>query len=139
MEPFLDPYFKTSYLNSADTLVVEWPSVSEDNKVAVKASLNAFINYLHNHPIKRLLIDGSKSVVTIGVEEYSNLVLDFSMELTATPLERIARVQSPDPAREKIVNHDTVPIYSSYYSIKFQEFQSQKEALCWLILPYQNN
>jgi uncharacterized protein YqgV (UPF0045/DUF77 family) len=118
-----------NYTPDTDILSVDWPDFEPYEMVELKESLNKIIEILKSYDVKNLLIDASKARINMNDKEYFAVISEFAAKLRDTRMQRVARVMSSDPERERNVNIVRQENVLSYY---FQDFKSRADALRWL-------
>ena len=117
-----------------DILSVKWPDITNFIKSEVQYSFKLLIDAIRHYDVKKLLIDSRHNVVEIPDPEYKSLMLQFSQDLVATRLQKVARIVSFDANRENKVRAVTEQIRPQLkMTLQSENFGTEAEALAWLI------
>lgn len=122
---------KLDYNSATDVLSVEWPDIHGYNVEEIRAALGDIVLNIRNFGVRRLLVDSTKAAISISNVEYDRLATWFVRELVASPIEKVARLESGDAAREAWV---ASLVKACRTAVAFRSFASKEEALKWLEL-----
>jgi len=129
---------KLDYNPTTDILVTSMPDVRQFGLSEVSFCLGLIVDSIKNYDIKYLLLDSSKSVVEVENEAYKAVTSKFVMDLMSTRLKKIARLGTTDPVREgkstKVASELREQVN---LPVEFQNFNSQTEAMDWLLTARQ--
>lgn len=128
-----DGLIELNYDVKDDILSVKWPDITNFIKSEAQYSFKLLIDAIRHYDVKKLLIDSRHNVVEIPDPEYQTLMLQFSHDLVATRLQKIARIVSFDVNREQKVQAVSEQIRPQLKTtLHTQNFQTEAEALAWL-------
>ena len=96
-------FIKLGYDPLTAILSVDMPTVDTVNMPEVKPTLESIVEHVRDYDVKRLLVDARKTKVEVGEETYAFMVAEFSCELVATHLQKLARIVTSSPERENVV------------------------------------
>ncbi len=117
----------------SDILRVKWPDITAFIKLEVQYSFKLLIDNVRHCDVKRLLIDSRHNTVEIPDVEYKGLMWQFSQDLLATRLQKVARIVSTDVARENKVKAVSEEIKAQLtMTLQSQNFENEADALVWL-------
>ncbi|RNI29240.1 hypothetical protein [Rufibacter latericius] len=130
---YQDSILQLEYDPATDILEMEWPDLEPAQLPEVKQALKVMVETVRDYDVKKLLVDGSKSSVSISDEENTSLVLKLAQDFTATRLQKIARVESTDLKTETNVaeNHHKIQ-QSMVINFQMLNFPDRSTALAWL-------
>jgi len=127
---------KLDYNPTTDVLVTSMPDVRQFGLSEVNFCLGLIVDSIKNYDIKYLLLDSSKSVVEADNESYKAITTKFALDLMHTRLKKIARIGTTDANREeKSAKVATEIRQGMNLPVEFQNFNSQAEAMGWLLTP----
>jgi len=123
-----------SYDTATDILSVNWPDLIDTPMPEIENSLHKLAKSIAHFDVKKLLLDLSTSVIGVDENQYLKLILDFMNSLTATRLEKMARVMASNPAQEDRLLEFSRDIKTQVY-LPFQtkSFNNKTDALLWLM------
>src|SRR5687768_3138784 len=90
------------YDPATDILSLDWPDVKDFLVPEVERELKVLIDTIKHYDVKKLLIDTSKADVEVNGAEYQVFLTNFANTLKDTRLQKIARVGTSNPEREKL-------------------------------------
>jgi hypothetical protein len=122
---------KLNYNPATDVLSVEWPDIHGYNVEEIRAALGDIVLNIRNFGVRRLLVDSRKAVISISNGEYDRMTTQCIKELVASPIEKVARIESGDAAREAWV---AGLVKARGAAIAFRNFATREEAVKWLEL-----
>ncbi|MBB6613031.1 hypothetical protein H7F15_18465 [Pontibacter sp. Tf4] len=117
-----------------DVLDVAYPDLHDYLIPEIKNSINIILETIVNYNIKKMLLDASNTVVSIGHEESHEISMYLAKGLVRTCLQKVARVQSPNTVLEER-SDKTIQVIENTLQLPFelQNFTTKEEALLWLI------
>lgn len=127
---FQNGFVRLVYDPSKDILSVEMPSVNYDLAADFKKALDIVVENVRNYDVKRLLVDARQSVIELEMEEYGAIVTQFSYDIKATRLQKVARVVSDSRERENMVRRvmdEVQPV------LVMKSFTDVPSAIEWLV------
>lgn len=128
-----DDLLALNYDVRTDILNVRWPDIKDTPVADLEASFQKLLNAVNHYDVKKLLIDSSKSVVTMDDKIYKPLVFKLVFALNATRLEKMARVMSENDLREsRLKSYAAEMRYQETLRFAAREFATQPLALAWL-------
>lgn len=119
------------YNPTTDVLSVEWPDIHTYNMDEIRSALGDIVLNIRNFGVKRLLIDSRKTVIGISNGQYEKITTQFIKDIIASPIEKVARMESADAARETRL---AGLISGCRMTIAFRNFATKEEAVKWLEL-----
>jgi len=119
------------YDPATDILSLNWPDVKDFLLPEVKRELKVLIDTIKHYDVKKLLIDTSKAKVEVTDAEYQAFVSAFVSTLKDTRLQKLARIGTNNPNREKISDQAKETSQIDLF-MEFRSFNSGPEALAWL-------
>ena len=124
------------YNPGADIMEVVYPDVDGIMLSEVKHSLTIMVDNIRHFDVKKLLIDASKTVITISEEEDEALIRQLAAELAKTRLQKVARIQPLDPLREKQAQKNIERAKEEgLLPYRVKSFAEKTEAIDWLLSP----
>ncbi len=129
-----DSLLSLRYDAATDILSVDWPDLIDTPLPEIENSLYKLSKSIAHFDVKKLLLDLSTSVIGVDENQYQKLVLDFMASLTATRLEKMARIMAQNPAQEDRLLEFSRDIKNQVY-LPFQtkSFSTKTDALAWLM------
>ncbi|MFT2009101.1 hypothetical protein ACMA1I_10535 [Pontibacter sp. 13R65] len=122
---------RLEYNPVTDILVVEWPDIYSYTISEANHTLQAIINAIKHYDVKKLLIDGRRTIIGIPQSEYEIILQNFSRELKDSRLKMVARIESENATKELQMKQLTSS-FKQKATIDYQSFASVSEALAWL-------
>ncbi|MBB6613032.1 hypothetical protein H7F15_18470 [Pontibacter sp. Tf4] len=121
-------------MQEENLMLVDLPDIQSNNLPQVWHALQFVLEHINAREVTLLLLDSSKSVVEVGIEEYAAVSKQFAMELMTTKLQKVARVASKDNQREEKVAQASSQIQKQVpRNITFSNFTRREEAVAWLL------
>jgi hypothetical protein len=112
-----------------DIMFVEWPEIRTYTVQDVRGVLGTLVDMLRIYDIKNLLVDSRQSVVELEEKEYLPLMLEFARALQGTRLQRLVRIMTSDPDRERRVARVSE---ETELAVAYQNFSCLETAVQWL-------
>lgn len=126
---FKNGFISLDYDPTKDIMFVDMPTVNHVVMPEVREALKIIVEHVRNYDVKNLLVDARKTEVDVSEESYAAIVAEFSQNLMATRLKKLARIVTPSPVRENAVKK----VYQeNKLSIDFQNFTDLASAIEWL-------
>ncbi len=128
-----DLLFEFIYDVRTDILSVQWPDIKDNNGSELEYSFQKLLDTVSHFDIKRLLVDSSKSVVSMEERMYKPLLFRLVLALNNTRLQKMARIISENEYRENILKSYATEIkHKETLAFKTKEFANKEMALAWL-------
>ncbi|MBC5774751.1 hypothetical protein H8S95_11810 [Pontibacter sp. KCTC 32443] len=117
-----------------DILKVNWPDLTGATMPEINYSLKKLIDTLRHFDIKRLMVDSrGSSVADISREDHQAIIFNFAKKLMSTRLEKMARIETKDNARETVVVQTAEEaIHNLGIQYQFRNFSDELSAYKWL-------
>lgn len=126
---FKNGFITLDYDPNKDIMFVDMPTVNHVVLPEVREALKIIVEHVRNYDVKNLLVDARNTEVDVSEESYASMVAEFSQNLMATRLKKLARIVTPSPIRENAVKK----VYQeNKLSIEFQSFTDLASAIKWL-------
>ena len=119
------------YEPASDILSLDWPDVKDFLVPEIERELKVLVDTIKHYDVKKLLIDTSKAQVEVNDAAYQAFLSTFANTLKDTRLQKLARVGTSNPEREKITEQAKEASRIDQV-MEFQNFNSKTEALAWL-------
>lgn len=130
---YQDNVVKLDYSPANDVIELVWPDMQEVYFPEIKQALNKTVEAIRLYDVKNLLIDASNTSAAFNTSESQALSMELVKELSFTRLQRMARVESQDIAREQANVAQLREIKkATELSFEFQTFADKASALEWL-------
>lgn len=124
---------KLDYSPSTDILEVEYPDLHDFMLSEIRHNINILIDTVRYYDVKRVLLDSTRTVISVSDEESREVAMYLAAGLMKTRLQKVARVQSPSEAVEKTAQGNMRHIKETQsLPFELQNFTSKTEALDWL-------
>ncbi|WP_157593099.1 hypothetical protein [Rufibacter tibetensis] len=131
---FENSIIKLVYEPATDVLEVTYPDLHDYLLPEIKHSISILADHVKSFDVKRLLLDSSRTSVSVGEEESKAISTFLAAELMKTRLQKLARLQSASPAIESSAEKNITHIkQAGMLPFQLQNFESKPEALKWLI------
>ena len=128
-----DRYFEHHYDVKLDMVSIKWPTIETIYLPEIFHSVSILVENVINYNIRNLLVDASKAQLNSTHEEANRVVQQFLHGLKRSRLEKLARIESENHARENMLKQMFVEINQNYpYETRF--FKDHTAALKWLEL-----
>jgi hypothetical protein len=122
------------YNPATDILSVDYPDLENLLLPTIKHSLLALVEAIKSYDVKKLLLDASRTVVSVSEEENREVTIKLASELAKTRLEKVARVQPVDPMHETRAQANINRIkQAGLLPYQLQTFSTREEAIKWLL------
>ncbi|PSR54001.1 hypothetical protein AHMF7605_10955 [Adhaeribacter arboris] len=116
-----------------DILSVQWPDIKDVSVSELEFSFQKLLDTVSHYDIKRLLIDSSKSVVTLDDKIYKPMLFRLVLAFNHTRLRKMARIISENELRENLLKSYAAEIkHKETLAFQTKEFNNQETALAWL-------
>jgi hypothetical protein len=130
---FESSVLKLDYSPATDILEVEYPDLHDFLLPEIKRSIDTLVDVVRNYDVKKLLLDSTRTVVSVNDAESREIASYLAMGLAGTRLWKVARVQSPSAAVETRAQ-DNIRNIQNAQPLPFQlrNFTGKAEAMAWL-------
>ena len=116
-----------------DTLCFAWPDLKDVEMHEIEHSFLRLLESIKHYDIKRLFIDSRNSKVDMNEQQFHDLILEFSRYFLDTRLEKIARLASLDPEKERRTDNISGELSMTVNSgILYRNFHDAESAQSWL-------
>ncbi|GHA68759.1 hypothetical protein [Pontibacter akesuensis] len=130
---FENSLISLDYNPSTDILEVGYPDLHDYLLPEIKHSINILIDKVKHYDVKRILLDSSKTVISVGSEESRQIAVYLAAGLVTTRVQKVARLQSPSYAVEQSAEGNIQHIKESQQlPFLLQNFTSKAVAIDWL-------
>ncbi|MEJ8804362.1 hypothetical protein [Pontibacter sp. H249] len=123
-------FIKLEYDPAKDVLYFRWPDFYEYAVPELKYVLKSITDTIKSYDIKYLIIDASKSVISISDPLYVEVTTQFSIDLKFTRLKKSARIIDDITLREAQVKEIKA---KAGLVLETKSFKTYNEALEWLL------
>ena len=124
------------YHPASDIMEVDYPDLDGFVLSEVRNSLTLMVDTIRHYDVKKLLLDASKTVITISEEENRELTLRLAADLAKTRLQKVARIQPVDSLREVRAQQNIERAREAgLLPYELKTFGSKEDALAWLVSP----
>ncbi|WP_157593100.1 hypothetical protein [Rufibacter tibetensis] len=121
------------YTPATDILYVEYPDLDSALLPVIKNSFTILVEAIVNYDVKRLLLDASRTHVSISEEENRDISIQLATALAKTRLQKVARIQPLDPVLENKAQNNISRIHQKgVLTYELRTFSSNQEAVKWL-------
>ena len=131
---FENSVIKLDYDPATDILHVAYPDLHDFLLPEIKHSINILVDTVKHYDVKRLLLDSSKTSVTVNSDESREIAVYLAAGLSTTRVQKVARVQSHSNSVEQLAQGNINHINSTQQlPFQLQNFTSKAVALEWLV------
>jgi hypothetical protein len=125
---------KLDYNPATDILEIDYPDLHGFLVLEIKHNINALVDIVKNYDIKKVLLDSTKTVISVSEEESKQVATYLAAGLVQTRVQQVARVQSHSTNVETTAQGNIRHIQASL-SLPFQlkNFTSKADAIAWLM------
>ncbi|RDV11498.1 hypothetical protein DXT99_24510 [Pontibacter diazotrophicus] len=121
------------YNPATDIMEVEYPDLHDYLLSEIKRSIDILLDTVNHYDVKRLLLDSTRTIISVGDKESREIATYLAAGLTKTRVQKVARVQSPSATVENTAQHNIRHIsVSQKLPFELQNFSSKALALEWL-------
>ncbi|GAB3203000.1 hypothetical protein ABID22_001186 [Pontibacter aydingkolensis] len=124
-------FIKLEYDPAKDVLYFQWPDFYEYAVPELKYILKSVTDTIKSYDIKYLIIDATKSVISISDPLYVEVATQFNIDLKSTRLKRSARIVNDLTVRETQIKEIRE---KAGFSLEVKSFKKADEALEWFSL-----
>ncbi len=134
---FQNSIIKLDYTPATDILEVEYPDLHGFLLNEIKTSINIMVDNVKNYDVKKLLLDSTKTIISVSEEESREIATYLATGLLNTRVQKVARVQSSSDTVETTAKGNIQHIQESWsLPFQLQNFVGKAEALNWLKSDY---
>lgn len=131
---FKNSVIKLDYSPATDILEVEYPDLHDYLLPEIKHTINIMVDTVKNYDVKRVLLDSTRTVISVSDEESREIATFLASGLMKTRVQKVARVQSTSATVETTAQGNIKHIKSGWpLPFQLQNFKSKAEAVEWLI------
>jgi hypothetical protein len=133
---FENSILKLDYNPATDIMEVAYPDLQGYLLSEIKNSINILVDMVKNYDVKRLLLDSSKTVISVSEKESGEISRHLATGLMNTRLKKLARVQSPSSTVETTAQENMKHVQEALtLPFHLQSFSSKADAMEWLTKP----
>lgn len=130
---FDNSLIRLDYNPATDIMEVEYPDLHDYLLIEIKRSIDTLLDTVRNYDVKRLLLDSTRTIISVGDAESREIATYLAAGLTKTRVQKVARVQSPSSAVETRAQENISHIRKlSQLPFELRNFTSKAEATEWL-------
>ncbi|WP_137758066.1 hypothetical protein [Pontibacter sp. SGAir0037] len=124
---------KLNYDPATDILEVLYPDLHDYLMPEIKHSINTLVDTVKNYDIKKILLDSSRTIISVGQQESREIASYLASGLAASRLQKLARLQSASSTIEAISDSNVQYIrQAGLLPFDIQNFNNKTEAIAWL-------
>ncbi|WP_018479001.1 hypothetical protein [Pontibacter roseus] len=128
-----DSVVRLDYSPANDVVELVWPDMQQVYLPEIKRALAKTVEVIRIYDVKNLLLDASQATIAASTEESQAVSLALAKELMGTRLQRLARVESLDSAREQAIKSQLEELSKALQlTYDIQSFSDKASALAWL-------
>ena len=126
-----DRYFEHLYDVKLDLVQVKWPDIEDIYLPEIFHSVNTLVENIKNYNIRNLLVDARETKLLTSYQDADRVVEAFTVGLSHSRLEKLARIESLNYQRENMLRQLTNDLNArfAYRTMFFRDYES---ALAWL-------
>lgn len=130
---FENALIKLDYNPATDILDVAYPDLHGHLIPEIKNSIDLIVENITNYDVKKLLLDSSRTVVTVPAEDSRKITTYFVAGLSKTRILKVARLQVPSSNVEVIAQNNLDHVKKvGLMNFQVETFNSKSEAINWL-------
>lgn len=130
---FTNSIIKLDYNPAADILEVGYPDLHGFLLPEIKHSIDIMIDNVKNYDVKRVLLDSTKTIISVSEEESKEVAMYLAGGLMKTRVQKLARLQSASAVVEATAQGNIKHIRESQaLPFLLQNFTVKAEAVAWL-------
>ncbi|QCR21574.1 hypothetical protein C1N53_03900 [Pontibacter sp. SGAir0037] len=130
---FENSLIKLNYDPATDILEVLYPDLHDYLMPEIKHSINTLVDTVKNYDIKKILLDSSRTIISVGQQESREIASYLASGLAASRLQKLARLQSASSTIEAISDSNVQYIrQAGLLPFDIQNFNNKTEAIAWL-------
>lgn len=130
---FKNSIITLDYNPAADILEVAYPDLHGFLLPEIKHSIDILIDNVKNYDVKRILLDSTRTVISVSEEESREITVSLAAGFMKTRVQKLARLQSGMATVEATAQENIKHITDSQLlSFQLKNFTSRAEAVAWL-------
>ncbi len=130
---FNNSLIRLDYNPATDIMEVEYPDLHDYLLPEIKRSVDILLDTVKNYDVKRLLLDSTRTIISVGDVESREIATYLAAGLARTRVQKVARVQSPSATVENTAQQNIRHISQvQALPFKLENFSSKALALEWL-------
>lgn len=130
---FENSLIRLDYNPATDILEICYPDLHDFLLPEIKHSIDILIDTVKSYDVKKILLDSSKTTISVSNEESREIAVYLATGLMKTRVQKLARVQSPSSAVEQIAQGNIGHIRESQLlPFQLQNFTIKAVAVEWL-------
>jgi len=130
---FESSIIKLDYNPATDILDVSYPDLHAYFLSEIKNTIDIMIEMIKNYDVKKLILDSSKTVISVSEEESREMAAFLASGLMKTRIQKVARVQSTNVGVETTAQRNIRHIKESgALPFQVQNFNSKADAINWM-------
>jgi hypothetical protein len=130
---FENSIVKLDYDPATDIVDVAYPDLHGYLLPEIKHTITTMVDHIKNYDIKRLLLDSTKTLVSVSEEESREIATFLAAGIMRTRVEKVARVQSPSEDVEQRAQSNIRHLkQAQQLPFELRNFTSKAEAVAWL-------
>lgn len=124
---------KLDYNPATDILEVAYPDLVGYLLPEIKNSIDKLVDTLISYDVKKMLLDSSRTAISVGPEESREIAVYLVTGLAKTRIQKLARLQSESQAVENTASSNVAHIrQQGLLAFPVENFTSKPDALAWL-------
>lgn len=130
---FKNSVISLNYTPAADILEVGYPDLHGFLLPEIMHSIDILLDNVRNYDVKRVLLDSTRTVISVSGEESRQVALYLAAGLARTRVQKVARLQSASHAVETMAQGNIKHIGETQpLPFELKNFVSRAEAVAWL-------
>lgn len=122
-----------TYKPATDVLEVQYPDLHGYLLPEIKHTVNILVDTIRNYDVKRVLLDSTKTVISVSPEESRNVAQWLAAGFATTRLQKVARLQSKSEVVEKTAANNIAHVQQVLQlPFALENFSDYHEAIAWL-------
>ncbi|WP_026463899.1 hypothetical protein [Adhaeribacter aquaticus] len=122
-----------NYNPATDILEVAYPDLHGYLLTEIKQSIDVMLDNIRNYDIKKLLLDSSKTLISVTPEETKEITTYLVSGLKTTRIRKLARLQSPSSHVEHMAQNNIQHVKTAgLLTFDLQSFTDKSGAIAWL-------
>ncbi|MHC2992813.1 hypothetical protein OB13_14945 [Pontibacter sp. HJ8] len=130
---FKNSIVKLDYDPATDIVVIEYTDLHGYLLPEIKHTIDILADRVRNYDVKKVLLDSTKTVVSVTPEESREISVYLASALAQTRVQKLARAQSLSPSVE-VQAKGNIQHVQQALALPFllRNFSGRAEALAWL-------
>jgi small-conductance mechanosensitive channel len=130
---FENSIVKLDYDPATDIIEVAYPDLHTYLLAEIKYTIDQMVDIIKSYDIKKLLLDSSKTRISVSEEESREISTYLARGLATTRIQKVARLQSPSQSVEKLAQSNIKNLeQSKVMPFQLTNFSDKTEAIVWL-------